>query len=182
VQLRKTVRSSSEGHFEFAAVAPGTYVLETRLPGFGALRHEFELRQTRDWDRAITLQVGEVQESISIQATRAAAPGQEPSASGPRPPVRVGGSVRSPRKIEDVRPIYPATMRDAGLTGVVPLEAVIGADGSVSSVRVLSAQVHPDFAIAAVNAVRKWRFSPTLLNGVPIEVMMTVTIRFELGD
>jgi TonB family protein len=65
---------------------------------------------------------------------------------------------------------------------VVPLEAIIGADGTVSSVRVLSAQVHPDFAIAAVDAVRRSRFTPTLLNGVPVDVAMTVTLRFELAD
>jgi protein TonB len=73
-------------------------------------------------------------------------------------------------------------MRDAGLTGLVPVEAIIGRDGTVSSVRVLSAQVHPDFAIAAVDAVRQWRFTPTLLNSVPVEVVMTVSVRFDLGD
>jgi periplasmic protein TonB len=94
--------------------------------------------------------------------------------------VRVGGNIRAPQKEVDVRPVYPAAMRDAGLTGTVPLEAVIGADGSVSSVRVLSAQVHPDFAIAAVDAVRQWRFTPTLLNGVAVEVALKVTIQFDL--
>ena len=72
-------------------------------------------------------------------------------------------------------------MRDAGLTGDVPIEAIIGRDGTVSSVRVLSAQVHPDFAIAAVDAVRQWRFSPTLLNGVPVEVAIKVSVRFDLN-
>jgi len=52
----------------------------------------------------------------------------------------------------------------------------------VSSVPVLSAQVHPDFEIAAVDAVRQWRFTPTLLNGVPVEVVMTVSVRFDLED
>jgi protein TonB len=42
--------------------------------------------------------------------------------------------------------------------------------------------VHPDFAIAAVDAVRQWRFTPTLLNGKPVDVMMTVTVRFDLDD
>jgi TonB family protein len=54
----------------------------------------------------------------------------------------------------DVRPIYPKTMREAGREGVVPIEAIIGPDGSVASVRVVSADVHPDFAIAAADAVR----------------------------
>ena len=81
-----------------------------------------------------------------------------------------------------MRPTYPVSMREAGREGVVPLEALIGLDGTVTSVRVLSAQVHPDFAIAAVDAVRQWRFSPTLLNGVPVEVVMTVSVRFDLGE
>lgn len=73
-------------------------------------------------------------------------------------------------------------MRDAGREGVVPIEAIIGRDGSVTSLRVVSAQVHPDFAIAAVDAVRQWRFDPTLLNGEPVEVVMTVSVTFSLGD
>jgi protein TonB len=92
----------------------------------------------------------------------------------------VGGNIRAPRKVKDVRPIYPAAMREAGLTGLVPVEAVIGRDGTVSSVRVLSAQVHPDFAIAAADAVRQWLFTPTLLNGEPVDVVMTVSVQFDL--
>jgi protein TonB len=80
----------------------------------------------------------------------------------------------------DVRPVYPQAMRDAGLTGLVPLEAIIRRDGTVSSVRVLSAQVHPDLATAAVDAVRQWRFTPTLLNGAAVEVVMMVSVKFDL--
>jgi protein TonB len=63
---------------------------------------------------------------------------------------------------------------------VVPIDALIGADGSVVFARVLSASVHPDFADAAVQAVRQWKFTPTLLNGKPVEVLMTVTVHFAL--
>ena len=73
-------------------------------------------------------------------------------------------------------------MKEAGLEGEVPIDAVIGRDGSVISVRVLNAQVHPEFAIAAVDAVRQWKFSPTLLNGRPIEVVMAVTVGFSLSN
>ena len=79
-------------------------------------------------------------------------------------------------------PTYPPSMVAAGLSGVVPIEAIIGVDGTVTSVRVLSAQVHPDFAIAAADAVRQWRFTPTLLNRVPVEVSIAVTVRFDLKD
>jgi protein TonB len=87
-----------------------------------------------------------------------------------------------PKKTLDVRPIYPKTMREAGREGVVPIEAIIGPDGSVASVRVVSADVHPDFAIAAADAVRQWKFTPTLLNGVPVEVVMTVKVQFNLEN
>jgi len=180
-QITQVVTSDAGGRFEFPPVAPGKYVLEATLPGFRSLRHELELREARDWHRAVTLQVGDLMETISVRASRVTAPApQAPSGTGPAAPVRVGGNVRAPLKEVDVRPVYPPAMRQAGLTGVVPIEAIIGRDGSVSSVRVLSAQVHPDLAIAAADAVRQWRFTPTLLNGVAVEVVMTVSVGFDL--
>lgn len=181
-EITQVVTSNASGRFEFPPVIPGTYVLHATLPGFRALRHEVELRDAGDWDRVIMLQVGEVKETITIRASRATLPKQLKAYGGEAQPVRVGGNVRAPRKEVHVRPIYPAAMREAGRTGVVPIEAIIGRDGTVSSVRVLSAQVHPDFAIAAVDAVRQWRFTPTLLNGEPVEVVMTVSLRFDLED
>jgi TonB family protein len=180
-QVKWQARTDAAGRFEFPRVAPGRYVLAASLAGFRALRQEFDLRNAADWDRAVTLQVGDVQESITISERRIAAPGPiaQPRAAQP---LRVGGNIRAPRKEYDVRPVYPATMRDAGREGLVPIDAIIGRDGTVTSVRVLSAQVHPDFAIAAVDAVRQWRFSPTLLNGLPVEVVMTVSVRFNLSD
>lgn len=172
--------SNASGRFEFPAVAPGHYVLDASLPGFRSLRHEFELREPRDWHRAVTLQVAELMETVRVQASRVSAPLVPSPAAAPAAPVRVGGNVRPPRKVRDVRPVYPPAMREAGLTGIVPIEAIIGRDGSVSSVRVLSAQVHPDLAIAAAVAVRQWVFTPTLLNGVAVEVVMTVSVSFDL--
>jgi TonB family protein len=181
-EITQVVSSDASGRFEFPPVIPGKYVLHATLPGFRALRHQFELRDARDWNRVITLQIGEVQETITVRVSRAILPKQLKAYGGVSQPVRVGGNVRAPRKEVHVRPVYPPAMRAAGLTGVVPIEAIIGRDGTVSSVRVVSAQVHPDFAIAAVDAVRQWRFTPTLLNGDPVEVVMTVSVRFDLED
>lgn len=181
-QNRWVATSGVSGRFELPTVGPGKYVLEVTLPGFRALRQEFELRAPRDWDRAVTLQVGDLQETVHIRASRGdAPPAQPPFASGAKP-VRIGGSIQAPRKEVHVNPVYPAAMREAGRTGIVPVEAIILRDGTVSSVRVVSAQVHPDFAIAAVDAVRQWRFTPTLLNGRPVEVVMTVSVRFDLEE
>jgi len=181
-QKELVATSTAAGRFEFPSVAAGKYSLAVALPGFRGLRHDLELRDARDWDRAVTLQVGDLRESVSVSAARLTVPAQAPSPGRPARPVRVGGDVRAPRKTLDVKPVYPASMREAGRSGVVEIEAVIGRDGAVSAVRVLSSQAHPDFAIAAADAVRQWRFSPTLLNGTPVEVMMTVTVAFDIGD
>jgi TonB family protein len=180
-QFRWQASTDAAGRFAFPAVPPGQYVIEASLPGFRQLRHEFQLRTARDWDRAITLQVAEVVETIHVSASRTSAAGPRAQAPGPQR-IRVGGNIRAPRKRVDVNPVYPASMREAGLEGLVPIEALIGIDGTVQSVRVRSAQVHPDFATAAVDAVRQWLFDPTLLNGVPVEVVMHVSVRFSLSD
>jgi TonB family protein len=180
-QQTQTATTNSSGRFQFGARPAGKYKLSTALPGFKALNQEFELRSARDWDRAITMQVGTLSETITVQSTRITEPATSTQPRGPAP-LRVGGNIKAPRKLADVKPVYPDSMRAAGREGVVSLDAVIGADGNVSSVRVLGADVHPDFAIAAVDAVRQWRFSPTLLNGKAIEVVMTVTVTFNLAQ
>jgi periplasmic protein TonB len=92
---------------------------------------------------------------------------------------RVGGNIKAPQKIADVAPTYPPIALAAGVAGVVILEAVIAEDGSVRDVRVLR-PIHPLLDAAAMEAVRQWRFSPTLLNGEPVPVVMTVTVAFRL--
>jgi TonB family protein len=178
-QLELQATTDAEGRFEFPAVGPGAYVLEASLPGFRALRQEFTLERDRDWQRAITLQIGAVRESIAVTASRLTA---RPRAAGRRPVVRVGGNVRAPRKLRDVKPYYPDSMREAGIEGEVSMEAIIARDGTVQSVRVLSAGIHPDLAQAAVDAVRQWRFEPTLLNGKPVDVTMSTVVKFSLSD
>ena len=96
----------------------------------------------------------------------------------PPGPVRVGGEIRPPRKVTDVAPVYPPIARAAHVEGIVILEAVIGEDGAVGDVRVLRSISLLDSA--AVDAVRQWRFTPTLLNGQPVPVVMTVTVAFML--
>ena len=170
--------TDNAGHFAFVGIAPGHYVLSAALPGFRTLHEEFDLKTAADWDRALTLQVGTLSETIHVSATRTA---PAPPAAAPTR-IRVGGNIKVPLKLKDVKPVYPESMRAEGREAEVQIEATIAADGSVAAVHVTSAQTHPDFAIAAIDAVRQWRFSPTLLNGKPIEVVMTVTVGFKLAD
>jgi TonB family protein len=176
-KAKQDATTDASGRFEFPLVAAGQFLLEAKLAGFRSLSQELRLRNEEDWQRAVTLQVGTLQETVTVRETRIGVSG--PQAAGPNP-VRVGGNIKPPMKLKDVRPIYPAAMREAGLAGVVPLEAIIGTDGTVASVRVVSAQIHPGLALAAAEAVRQWTFSPTLLNGRAVEVVMNVTVRFDL--
>jgi len=91
-------------------------------------------------------------------------------------PLRVGGQVRPPTKIKDVKPVYPAIAQSARVSGVVMIEATIGEDGKVVDAKVVRSI--PVLDQAALDAVRQWEYTPTLLNGVPVPVVVTVTINF----
>jgi periplasmic protein TonB len=94
-------------------------------------------------------------------------------------PVRVGGVVVAPNKVHHVPPVYPRIALAARKQGVVILEAVIAEDGTVRELRVLRSE--PLLDQAAVDAVKQWRFTPTLLNGQPTPVIMTVTVAFNVN-
>jgi periplasmic protein TonB len=93
-------------------------------------------------------------------------------------PVRVSSLVKPPVKIRDVSPVYPDAARFARVEGLVVIEAVIGPTGDVQEARVLRSS--PLLDEAALAAVRQWKYTPTLLSGMPVPVIMTVTVKFTL--
>ena len=86
--------------------------------------------------------------------------------------------IKPPTKIKDVKPVYPPIAQSARVSGVVIIEATIGPDGRVKDAKVLRSI--PLLDQAALDAVKQWQFTPTLLNGVPVPVIMTVTVNFTL--
>jgi periplasmic protein TonB len=101
-----------------------------------------------------------------------------PDASFAEGALRVGGNIKAPIKVRNVNPVYPPDAQTQGVQGVVIIEARLEADGSVSRTRVLRSI--PMLDDAAVEAVSQWQFTPTLLNGVPSPIVMTVTVNFTL--
>ena len=93
-------------------------------------------------------------------------------------PIRVGGNVRVPTRVKHVNPEYPPDAQAARVQGVVICEAIIGTDGRVTDAKVLRSI--PMLDAAALEAVKQWEFEPTYLNGVPVPVIMTVTVNFTL--
>jgi protein TonB len=81
--------------------------------------------------------------------------------------------------IHQVQPVYPAAAKITHTQGTVQLAAIIGRDGSIQDLRVVSG--HPLLAQAAVDAVRQWRYRPYILNGQPVEVETQISVNFTLG-
>ena len=96
----------------------------------------------------------------------------------PTRPLPVGGRIKEPKKVRHVPPVYPAMAQQAHVQGIVIIEAIIGTDGHVKEARVLRSK--PLLDQAALEAVKQWVFTPSLLNGVPVPVIMTVTVNFTL--
>lgn len=93
--------------------------------------------------------------------------------------VRVGGNVKMPQKNTHVGPVYPPIAQSANVQGVVIVDMLIGPDGKVQDARILRSI--PLLDQAALDAVKQWEFTPTLLNGTPVPVIMTATVQFTLG-
>jgi protein TonB len=125
--------------------------------------------------------VGPVEDAGNVRAGVAvdlAPPPPPDPPSVPVAPVPVGGNIKPPTKIKDVRPVYPAIAQAARVEGLVIIATTISSTGRVMDVKLLRSI--PLLDAAALDAVRQWEFTPTLLNGSPVPVVMTVTVNFTL--
>ena len=93
--------------------------------------------------------------------------------------IKQGGNVTAASILSQTRPVYPALARQARIQGSVVLHAIIDKDGKVAQLEVVSG--HPLLVQAALDAVKQWRYKPTLLNGDPVEVDTTITVTFTMG-
>ena len=185
-QSKYEVVTDRTGHFEFVGLPPGDYELETKVMGFATLRGTVTLRGANA-QRDLVLKIGSLQETITVTG-----PGTRPSpprSASSRPPRRpdptctgvpaggMGGNIRAPHKLVDVKPIYPQQLYEQNIGGTVVLQAQIDTEGRVGSVEVVT-PAHPDLNAAAIEAVRQWEFDSTILNCSKIEVPMKINVTF----
>jgi len=178
--VKHETKTDRNGHFELVGLPAGDYTAEVKVPGFRKRTDAFTLNG-QSLDRTLTMLVGELQETITVVSDDGTVTSarQSGSAVNKRPNTTcvsgvndvVGGNLRPPHKVKDVRPGYP------GVSGTIELVATIGTDGSVTDVQVVKAD-RPELAPSAIDAVRQWEFDSTLLNCIPIEVQMKVSISF----
>ncbi len=120
------------------------------------------------------------------ESGRSVLPPMEPPKLPPLPPpptkkrtvIIPGGNVQESKLILKVPPVYPELARKAHVEGTVVIEAIIDEEGNVTGIKVVSG--HPFLTRAAEEAVRQWKYSPTVLNGEPVSVLATVTVIFHL--
>lgn len=114
----------------------------------------------------------------AVILTTVLSPSAWPQGKSDPPTVRVGGDVKPPIKTKTVPPVYPQIAQTAKVQGVVIVEATIGVDGKVKDVKVIrSVKMLDDAAIAAV---KQWTFKPTVIDGHPVQVIMTIPVNFLL--
>ena len=183
-QAKYEVRTDGAGRFQFVGLPAGEYRFEARRPGFATVKGTITV-EGRDVQRELRLQIGSVAETVVVSGNAAAPAGAVREATPKRDatgcvPSAVGGDIRPPRKAVEVRPVYPDHLLASGVGDEVRLDARIAADGTVRDVQVLGT---PDAALAAaaIEAVRQWEYDWTLLNCVPIELALHVTVKFTPG-
>lgn len=172
-QLRAS--TGQTGEYAFQSLPAGGYDLEVLAPGFKRhARRGISLNENSHLTMNAILQIGEISESMVVEARGASKPR---NASPQR--IRVGGNVQATKLVHHVKPVYPESARADGREGHVTVQAVIGVKGDVINVRVMPG-ADKDLADAAEQAVKQWRYEPTLLNGQPIETLTTMDIAFRL--
>ena len=195
---RFEVKTNDRGEFSFVPLPAGQYNFEAGLPGFRKAEASIALSGA-SVRRDLVLSLGTLSETVTIRGgskeSMGFASGMAPLKPSPDPelsraalqkdieacePSPIGGRVRPPRKIKDVKPDYSPALQAAGVGGAVGIKATIGVDGLVKDYEVVK-PVHPELDAAAVEAVKNWQFDGTLLNCSPTEVTMTVSVNFDPG-
>ena len=190
------ILTAADGSYEIPIRTPGQYDIRLERAGF---RSQRALRFVDGRSRVqhdLVLSIGSISEELTITGNKAAgesAPAiaippppppvrRDPAPESPRPceAIAGGSDIVEPRKIADVRPIYPVDLLADGVSGTVVLKGLVTKQGTVSDIKVLR-EAHEKLAAAASAAVAQWQFTPTKLNCLPVEVELTVTINFATG-
>jgi len=172
-------QTGEDGAYRFPGVMAGRYRLEIDKAGFARARSaELELQPSSGLHQDITIDVGPILQQVVVH-------GHKPVESAPLPPapsrIRVGGLVQAGHLISQQKPEYPSSLQKQGIEGTVVLRAVIGMKGEILALSPISGP-DPVLIKAAMDAVRQWRYQPTLLNGAPVEVATTIEVSFQLEN
>jgi TonB family protein len=166
---RQEALTGSDGKFG-VSLDEGQYILRVEKAGFASIFRVFDLRPDSKVDRDFTMAA----EGSAAVADVLVIP-SEPQTKR----VRIGGKVAQSNLVMRIQPIYPVAAKQAGVQGVVELAVTISKDGVPQDLRVVSSP-SDDLSESAVEAIRQWRYRPTLLNGQPVEIDTSVMVNYTL--
>lgn len=201
VGIAFTATTDRNGAFAFADLQPATYELRAVLAGFSSVSTVMPIGAGANLERRIVLPIGTLNETITVVCSSPAQPSPRPVGVAPprvlqpRPgsaapqaaataPFNggIGGQIRAPRQLAKANPICP---NHVGIDTVVVLGARVGIDGYLSDIKDLRNEGRQpqerqpqEIVDSAIDAVRLWQYSPTLLNGVPVEANIVVTVSY----
>lgn len=168
---KQETATNADGKFNVNGDGAGQYILTVEKSGFASIFREFDLKAESTMDRNFTM-------------TNEGAPADEDEGVTnegiPKKTIRIGGLVAQSNLIKKVQPVYPTAAKSARTQGTVQIEAVISKDGVPVELRVVSTP-SSDLAKSSLEAVRQWRYRPTLLNGEAVEIVTTIIVNYTLA-
>lgn len=171
--------TDSVGQYRIPGLAGGQYTLEFAMPGFTMGKAPVTLVSGAAVQADFNLRLGQMSQTVAVTGKKSGMQAAAPRATVPVR-IKVGGNVQAAKLIRQPRPVYPAELQAAGVEGTVMLQAIVGKDGSVVSLKVIKSAGNQALDDAAVTSVKQWRYQPTLLNGEPVETMTTISVGFQL--
>ena len=162
--------TTPDGKFAFDNLPAGQYILRVDKPGFASLFRGFNVGEDTKLERGLTLKPADNSGNERASSPVPLHPGQ----------VRIGGAVAESNLTQKVQPVYPVSAKQARVQGTVELEVSISKEGVPQEIRVVRSP-GDDLTQSALDAVRQWRYRPTLLNGEPVDILTTVIVNYTLS-
>ncbi len=174
-----TFETGPDGSYAVTGIPEGEYTIEVLKPGYASLtigRRRVELGKTMRAD--FHLQLGGIRETVNVAGGTAGTDSPAPSAVQR---LRISGNVQAAKLLNRVVPLYPKEAKEARIQGTVRLSAVVGKDGDIVRLTLLMSP-SAELARSALEAVRQWKYQPTLLNGDPVEIETQVDVNYTLQN
>jgi len=172
--------SGPDGLYAVKGLPEGSYSVEVLKPGYaanslGKLSITSKIRLADFF-----LEIGRIRETVTVDGgKRDSAAATSASDSGPKR-IRVSGNIQAAKLLSKVNPVYPKEAKAAGVQGTVRMQMVVSKEGNVMGLTLLTSP-SAELARSAMEAVTQWKYSPTLLNGDPIEIQTIVDVNYTLA-
>lgn len=179
---REVGYTNDVGEFSLSPIPDGMYNVAVAKAGFALLEVKgIPVVKGESAPLVLVLQTGKVTETVNVNGTGTPAVAPPSMASGEPKRIQVGGNVQGTRLIAKKLPSYPAECKAAGIQGSVMFRAVISKEGDILNLTQINQIVDRRLVDAAMEAVKQWKYQPTLLNGNPVEVITEIDVNFTLA-